>query len=165
MGGKSTFAEALIMCNVNRNPAGAGVEIGYGTNLLGPRRRYQSREFMLRSETMAPWDTIRSATTVNAELVNRAGELGVAAPGARADLIAVDGDPLADISLLDRQREHLTHIVKNGVFHKTKKFQCLTSVRLVHGIFRIPLTWPSPIRQFVILWPQKGLSRTRRRLR
>jgi imidazolonepropionase-like amidohydrolase len=77
---------------------------------------------MLCSEAMAPWDIIRSATTVNAELVNRTGELGVAAPGARADLIAVDGDPLADISLLDGQGEHLTHIVKNDVFHKTKKF-------------------------------------------
>jgi imidazolonepropionase-like amidohydrolase len=43
-----------------------------------------SREFVLRSEAMAPWDIIRSATTVNAELVNRAGELGVVAPGARA---------------------------------------------------------------------------------
>jgi imidazolonepropionase-like amidohydrolase len=81
--------------------------------------RYQSREFVLRAEAMAPFDIIRSATTVNAELLNRAGELGVVASGARADLIAVDGDPLADISLLDGQGEHLTHIMKDGVFYKT----------------------------------------------
>ena len=37
---------------------------------------------------------------------------------ARADLIAVDGDPLADISMLDGQGEHLTHIMKDGVFYK-----------------------------------------------
>jgi imidazolonepropionase-like amidohydrolase len=97
----------------------AGVKIGYGTDLLGPMHRYQSREFVLRAEAMAPFDIIRSATIVNAELLNRAGELGVVAPGARADLIAVDGDPLADISLLDGQGEHLTHIMKDGVFHKT----------------------------------------------
>ena len=96
----------------------AGVKIGYGTDLLGPMHRYQSREFVIRAEVMAPFDIIRSATIVNAELVNRAGELGIVAPGARADLIAVDGDPLADTSLLDGQGEQLTHIMKDGVFHK-----------------------------------------------
>ena len=54
---------------------------------------------------MAPFDIIRSATTVNAELLNRSGELGIVAPGARADLIAIDGNPLADISFLDGQVE------------------------------------------------------------
>jgi imidazolonepropionase-like amidohydrolase len=96
----------------------AGVKIGYGTDLLGPMHRYQSREFVIRAEAMVPFDIIRSATIVNAELVNRAGELGVVAPGARADLVAVDGDPLADISLLDGQGEHFTHIMKDGVFYK-----------------------------------------------
>jgi imidazolonepropionase-like amidohydrolase len=96
----------------------AGVKIGFGTDLLGPMHRYQSREFVIRAEAMTPFDIIRSATSVNAELLNRAGELGVIAPGARADLIAVDGDPLADVSLLDGQGEHLTHIMKDGVFYK-----------------------------------------------
>ncbi|HZW72946.1 MAG TPA: amidohydrolase family protein, partial [Caldimonas sp.] len=97
----------------------AGVNIGYGTDLLGPMHRYQSREFVIRAEAMAPFDIIRSATIINAELLNRTGELGVVAPGARADLIAVDGDPLADISLLDGQGEHLSVIMKDGVLHKT----------------------------------------------
>ena len=97
----------------------AGVKIGWGTDLLGPMHRHQSREFIIRAEAMAPFDIIRSATLVNAELLNRAGDLGVVAPGARADLIAVDGDPLRDISLLDGQGEHLTQIMKDGVFYKT----------------------------------------------
>ncbi|MBV8119805.1 MAG: amidohydrolase family protein [Alphaproteobacteria bacterium] len=96
----------------------AGVRIGYGTDLLGPMHRYQSREFVIRAEAMAPFDIIRAATTINAELLNRSGEIGVIAPGSRADLIAVDGDPLADISVLDGQGEHLTHIMKDGVFYK-----------------------------------------------
>jgi imidazolonepropionase-like amidohydrolase len=96
----------------------AGVKIGYGTDLLGPMHRYQSREFVIRADAMAPFDIIRSATTVNAELLNRKDELGVVAPGARADLITVDGDPLADVSLLDGQGEHLIHIMKDGVFYK-----------------------------------------------
>ena len=98
----------------------AGVKIGYGTDLLGPMHRYQSREFVIRAEAMAAFDIIRSATTVNAELLNRAGELGVVAPGARADLIAVDGNPLADILLLDGQGEHLIHIMKDGALCKRK---------------------------------------------
>ena len=96
----------------------AGVKIGFGTDLLGPMHRHQSREFVIRAEAMSSFDIIRSATIVNAELLNRAGEIGVIAPGARADLIAVDGDPLAAISLLDGQGEHLTHIMKDGVFYK-----------------------------------------------
>jgi imidazolonepropionase-like amidohydrolase len=96
----------------------AGVKIGFGTDLLGPMHRHQSREFVIRAEAMAPFDIIRSATIVNAELLNRSGEIGVVAPGSRADLIAIDGNPLADISLLDGQGDHLTHIMKDGVFYK-----------------------------------------------
>lgn len=99
----------------------ANVRIGFGTDLLGPMHRHQSQEFVIRAEAMAPFDIIRSATAVNAEILNRAGELGVVAPGGRADLIVIDGNPLADISLLDGQGEHLTHIVKDGVFYKRMK--------------------------------------------
>ena len=48
-------------------------------------------------------------------LLDRFGEPAI---GARADLIAVDGDPLADISLLDGQGEYITHIMKDGAFYK-----------------------------------------------
>jgi imidazolonepropionase-like amidohydrolase len=96
----------------------AGVKIGFGTDLLGPMHRHQSREFVIRAEAMSPFDIIRSATIVNAELLSRSGEFGVIAPGARADLITVAGNPLANISLLDGQGEHLTHIMKDGVFYK-----------------------------------------------
>jgi imidazolonepropionase-like amidohydrolase len=96
----------------------AGVKIGFGTDLLGPMHRHQSREFVIRAEAMSPFDIIRSATIVNAELLNRTGELGVVARGARADLITVAGNPLVDISLLDDQGEHISHIMKDGVFYK-----------------------------------------------
>src|SRR5207248_9038265 len=46
----------------------AGVKIGFGTDLLGPMHRYQSREFVIRAEAMSPFDIIRSATTINADL-------------------------------------------------------------------------------------------------
>jgi imidazolonepropionase-like amidohydrolase len=96
----------------------AGVPIGYGTDLLGPLHRHQTREFVIRAEAMTPFEIIRSATGVNAALLNREGELGVIAPGARADLIALDGDPLLDIALLDGDGGHLAMIMKDGAFYK-----------------------------------------------
>lgn len=45
-------------------------------------------------------DTIRSATSTAARLIQREGELGVIAPGAHGDLIVLDRDPLHDVSVL-----------------------------------------------------------------
>lgn len=50
----------------------------------------------------------------SAATLSRAGELGVIAPGAMADLLLVDGNPLSDITLLDGQGEHLALIVRGG---------------------------------------------------
>jgi len=114
----TALACAVVALAANSALAQDAVKIGYGTDLLGAMHKYQSREFVIRAEAMAPFEVIRSATLVNAELLNRPGELGVVAPGALADLIAVDGDPLADISLLDGQGEHLSVIMKDGVLYK-----------------------------------------------
>src|SRR5262249_35114558 len=77
----------------------AGVKIGFGTDLLGALHREQSREFSLRAEVLSPLEILRSATSVNAELLERTGELGVVAAGALADLIVVDGNPLKDLGV------------------------------------------------------------------
>jgi imidazolonepropionase-like amidohydrolase len=55
---------------------------------------------------MAPWDVLRSATVVAAELLGPvpAGRLGCLDPGCVADLVAVDGDPLADAKVYARVR-------------------------------------------------------------
>lgn len=92
----------------------AGVDLGFGTDLLGETHDAQSRELILRSKVQGAADVIRSATTVNAALLGRAGELGVVAPGAYADLLLVDGDPLTDIDLLSGQGEHLDLVVRGG---------------------------------------------------
>jgi imidazolonepropionase-like amidohydrolase len=78
----------------------AGVKIGLGTDLLGPLHGWQAHEFRLRATVDAPLDVLRSATSVNAELLMRAGELGVVTPGAHADLVVFDGDPLTDLSVI-----------------------------------------------------------------
>lgn len=94
----------------------AGVQMGFGTDLLGELHQYQSEEFAIRSEILSPLEIIKSATLVNAEIVNMSGQLGVIAPGAVADILVVDGDPIKDLSLLQNQGKHLDVIMKDGQF-------------------------------------------------
>jgi imidazolonepropionase-like amidohydrolase len=96
----------------------AGVSIGFGTDLLGAMQEHQSREFAIRAEVLSPAEILRSATSVNAALLNAEGDLGVVAPGASADLLVVDGNPLADLGLLEHQGGHLPAIMKDGRFVK-----------------------------------------------
>jgi imidazolonepropionase-like amidohydrolase len=96
----------------------AGVKMGYGTDLMGELHVAQSREFLIRREVLPVEDVIASATTINAEILNRTGELGTIAPGALADILVVDGNPLHDLNLLQDQGAHLSVIMKGGAFHK-----------------------------------------------
>ncbi len=59
---------------------------------------------------MTPMQAIRSATVVAAELLESEKDLGAIEPGKFADIIAVKGDPLADISEL----EHVSFVMKGG---------------------------------------------------
>jgi imidazolonepropionase-like amidohydrolase len=93
----------------------AGVKIGLGTDIFGTEfHDMQANEFRYRLDVERPIDILRSATSINAEIMQRAGELGVVAPGAKADLILVDGDPLVDVSVLERFRTHMPFIMRDG---------------------------------------------------
>jgi imidazolonepropionase-like amidohydrolase len=96
----------------------AGVPVAYGSDLLGQLQIDQSREFRLRREVLTPIEIIRQATLVGAEVVRQGGKLGVIAPGACADILVVDGDPLRDLELLTGQGERLLVIMKAGRFHR-----------------------------------------------
>jgi imidazolonepropionase-like amidohydrolase len=96
----------------------AGVEVGYGTDLLGQLQGEQSREFILRREVLRPIEIIRQATTVGAKILRMEGKLGCVQPGALADLIVVDGDPVARLELFLEQGAHLPLIMQGGRLHK-----------------------------------------------
>ena len=96
----------------------AGVKVGYGSDLLGPLQVEQSREFMFRAEVLKPLEIIRQATLVGAEILRQEGKLGIVEPGAFADLIVVDGNPLKKLELFLDQGAHLPVIMKAGKFHK-----------------------------------------------
>ena len=65
---------------------------------------------------MSPADAIKSATSRAAEMLDRAGEIGVVAPGAFADIVAVNGDPLPDIKVLQNVR----FVMKDGSVFKNE---------------------------------------------
>lgn len=92
----------------------AGVAMGFGTDLLGETHPQQNREFGIRARVLPAAEVLRSATRVNARILGREGELGVVAPGALADLLVVDGDPLADIGVLERPEQTLLGVVRGG---------------------------------------------------
>ena len=92
----------------------AGVKVGYGTDLLGSTYVQECREFTIRREVFTSLELLRQATSINAELMLQQGKLGCIAPGAHADLLVVDGDPLKDIGLLAKDGRHLRLIMRNG---------------------------------------------------
>ncbi len=92
----------------------AGVKIGFGTDLLGTTYVQECREFTIRREVFTPLELLRQATSNNAELMMMKGKIGCVAPGAFADLLVVDGDPLKDIGLLAADGRKLTTIVRGA---------------------------------------------------
>lgn len=64
----------------------------------------------------SPLEAIQAATQAGGELMGEPGRLGVIAEGAFADLLLVDGDPVADIALL-QDRERFLAVMKDGAFH------------------------------------------------
>src|SRR5215470_10778337 len=95
------------------------VPIALGTDLWGPEaQKSQLRELQIRAQFDSPEEILRSATEVNAKLLLRRGKLGVIAPGAHADLLILDGDPLSDIRVLLDPERNLKLIMKDGVIYK-----------------------------------------------
>jgi imidazolonepropionase-like amidohydrolase len=92
----------------------AGVKVVYGTDLLGSTYTQQCREFLLRREVFTPLELMRQATSTAAEMMLMDGQIGCVKVGSRADLLVVDGDPLADIGLLAANGRHLSAIVRGG---------------------------------------------------
>lgn len=108
---RTVYADSLAGLEVMRD---AGVKIGFGTDLLAGFYPQQSRELELRREVFTPVELLRQATSVGAEVLMQTGKLGCVAPGAHADLLVVDGDPLADIGLLAAGARHLDLVMRAG---------------------------------------------------
>ena len=94
-----------------------GVPMVYGTDLIGPLHRHQSLEFRIRGEVLPAAEVIRHATCNAAALFNMQDRIGRVKQGLLADLIAVQGNPLDDLGLLQAP-EKLTLIMKEGRIYR-----------------------------------------------
>lgn len=101
-----------------------GVKVAWGSDILYNAKLAARQGARLTKLTRwySPAEVLRMATSANAELLALSGArnpypgaLGVVREGALADLLLVDGDPLADLSLLEQPATSLSVVMKNGV--------------------------------------------------
>ena len=105
-----SYAKSIEVCTR------AGVKLGLGSDLLGQEfHRLQGGELALRAEFNRPIDVLRSATSVNADLLQMSGQLGCIQPDAYADLLVTKGDPLRDPGLFRDSLANVLLIMKAGV--------------------------------------------------
>lgn len=101
-------AESLALC------AQAGVRLGFGTDLFGELRDRQNQEFLARAQVQSALEVIRSATAINADLLNMRGHIGTIAVGAYADLIGLSGNFLEDPHVLAEPDRYLKLVIRGG---------------------------------------------------
>lgn len=102
-----------------------GVRIAFGTDSGVSAHGLNAQEFGLMVRNgMAPAAAIRSATVAAADLLGRSDQIGTIEPGKDADIVAVRGDPLQDIALLER----VGFVMKHGRVHKLGGERQLTGV-------------------------------------
>jgi imidazolonepropionase-like amidohydrolase len=116
--GKRDRLRASVHEESFRKAMKAGVKIVFGTDIGGiPWTQPIAQEFPQMTKLgMTPMDAIHSATSRAAEMLDMPGQIGVVAPGAYADLIAVAGDPLQNIEELGR----VQFVMKDGKVFKNE---------------------------------------------
>ena len=98
-----------------RKAVPAGVKIAFGTDAGVSKHGRNADEFELMvKHGMTPATAIHAATVNAADLLGLSKEIGTLEPGKRADLIAVAGDPLRDVTVLKR----VGFVMKDGKVHK-----------------------------------------------
>jgi len=92
----------------------AGVELGFGTDLLGEGHHLQNEEFAIRANLEPAADVLRSMYVTNAKLCQMEGEIGTVTAGAYADLVVSRVNPLEDLAALSEPDANLSSIVIQG---------------------------------------------------
>jgi imidazolonepropionase-like amidohydrolase len=117
-GGKRDRARAATHEISFKKALKARLKIVFGTDIGGmPWTDSMAQEFKRMVDLgMSPMDAIESATSRAAEMLDMKGEIGVLAPGAFADIVAVSGDPLTDAAILG----HVRFVMHDGTAFKNE---------------------------------------------
>lgn len=91
-----------------------GVTVCFGSDLLGPMHFAQSQEFAIRRQLVTPLQLLQSATVNAAKLLMQEESLGQVKEGFLADLLVLEGNPLEDISMLERPESSVLAVIKEG---------------------------------------------------
>jgi len=92
----------------------AGVELGFGTDLLGEAHHLQNQEFAIRANLEPAADVLRSMFVTNAKLCKMQGQIGTVTAGAFADLIVSRINPLEDLAGMAEPDANFTTIIRQG---------------------------------------------------
>ena len=116
---KARSARAAVNATFQKGLA-KGVRIGFGTDSAVSPHGMNATEFgLMVGLGMKPIDALKTATSVNAELLGVADRLGTLEAGKIADVIAVPGDPTADI----HETEKVFFVMKDGVIYRSDRSQ------------------------------------------
>jgi len=103
------------MIGATQRAHASGVKIAFGTDASLARHGSNAREFALLVRAgFSPLDAIRAATVTAADHLGITKEAGSLTPGKPADVIAVDGDPLTDVAIL----EHVRFVMMHGEVYR-----------------------------------------------
>lgn len=115
--GQRDRARARVHETTFKKAMAANLKIVFGTDIGGiPWQEPLAEEFVRMTRLgMAPMDAIHAATSRAADMLDMKGEIGAVTPGAYADVIAVSGDPLRDVTELQR----VQFVMHNGTVFKS----------------------------------------------
>ena len=91
-----------------------GVELGFGTDLLGEAQVRQNQEFAIRADLESAADVLYSMYVVNPRLCGLEGKIGLIEPGAYADLLLSEVNPIENLSRLSEPESNLSVIINAG---------------------------------------------------
>ena len=106
-----------LMLDMARRAHEGGIRIAFGTDSGVSKHGDNAREFALMVEAgMTPMEAIEAATVNGAENLGKSALFGTIEAGKRADIVAVNGDPLVDITEL----EDVDFVMKDGKIYKSQ---------------------------------------------
>ncbi|CCC11831.1 unnamed protein product [Sordaria macrospora k-hell] len=98
----------------------AGVNMCYGSDLLGPLTREQSKEFGIRSVILKSKQVLQSATVNAAKMLGQESFLGQLKPGYAADMLILNVNPFNEVAVLDEPERHVLAVMKDGRVHVSR---------------------------------------------